>query len=78
MKKKWYEIVANLLHIKVSENKEIVDLVLEGLERNKELYHARFCPCEFERKIENVCPCLKLRETGVCKCGLFECKKNEN
>jgi ferredoxin-thioredoxin reductase catalytic chain len=77
----WWEQVAKRLGVHINPNTEIRDTVLEGLERNKEKYGARYCPCEnieyYERKDQPrpatlVCPCFAMRSEGTCRCGLFD------
>lgn len=57
------------------DDQELVDTINEGLERNKELYGKRYCPCSLERTDDTVCPCKNFREQtepGFCHCGKFE------
>lgn len=34
------------------------------------------CPCEVQKTLDNLCPCLEMRKTGVCRCGLFVAKES--
>jgi ferredoxin-thioredoxin reductase catalytic chain len=77
----WYEQVAKRLGVHINPNTEVRDIVLEGLERNKEKYGARYCPCEnidyYERKDQPrpatlICPCFAMRTEKDCRCGLFK------
>lgn len=60
-----------------SINKEIEDVIFEGLEQKKLLLGARFCPCKIAITIENICPCKEFRTEGYCHCGLFKIKDME-
>lgn len=66
---KWYEIIAKRYGFDV--NQDVKDIVLEGLERNKAHYGARYCPCRLDRTVDTICPCREFREEGHCHCGLF-------
>lgn len=59
--------------IKVTNNKEIVKTVLEGLKHNKEKYGKKYCPCSLERSEDTVCMCKEFREMeeGICHCQLY-------
>jgi ferredoxin-thioredoxin reductase catalytic subunit len=50
----------------INPDKEIVELIREGLRRNK-----GFCPCKLEKTEDNICKCKEFRETGVCHCMLY-------
>jgi ferredoxin-thioredoxin reductase catalytic chain len=74
----WWEQVAKRLGVHINPNTEVRDTVLEGLERNKEKYGARYCPCLNPSYYQtggtaatSVCPCYKMRNNGICHCGLF-------
>ena len=58
---------------KLSENKEHVKLIVEGL-RKKE----RFCPCRVQKTEENICCCTDFIENGHCCCKLWEKVGEEN
>ena len=72
-----------------SEDKELIEMIEEGLTRNKLLYSKRYCPCfiiigktkEERNKADNrVCPCkpalkVEIPKDGKCHCGIF-CSKN--
>ncbi len=66
--------------IKLNPNKKIVEMVLDGLLRNKEKNGEAYCPCRIpsgdrEKDKEIICPCafhiLEIEEDGNCKCRLF-------
>lgn len=63
--------------MKVTDNKEIRRIVLDGLKRNKEKYGKRYCPCSFIRNEDTVCPCKEFREMeeGICHCQLYTKEK---
>jgi ferredoxin-thioredoxin reductase catalytic subunit len=54
--------------IKVSEDKEVVEAIKEGLKKN-----GGYCPCRIERTSETKCMCKEFREQteGECHCGLY-------
>ena len=60
--------------------KEILNIVMEGLAKNKDKYGKRYCPCrivtgneEGDKKI--ICPCIyhkgEIENDGMCHCMLF-------
>lgn len=57
--------------IRVNEN--VKDLIQKGLNKNKELYGKRYCPCAVEHTDDTVCMCKEFREMkeGTCHCGLY-------
>lgn len=55
-------------------NNEMRDLIIEGLNRNREKYGVPYCPCKLPKIIDNICPCKEFRETGNCECGLYVTK----
>ena len=66
--------------IKLNDNKTILNTIVNGLMRNKELYGEYYCPCrniEACRKAgkDLICPCINhlkgVREDGHCHCWLF-------
>ena len=68
---------------KLNENEEILNLVLEGLARNKQQHGKRYCPCRLlsgnpaEDKAK-ICPCQwhkdEITEAGMCHCQLYFAK----
>jgi ferredoxin-thioredoxin reductase catalytic subunit len=56
----------------LTENYILRGAVIEGLERNVDLWGAPYCPCKLEKVDKNICPCEEMRETRNCHCGLFE------
>lgn len=65
----WYHDWAWKNGFQVSE--EMEECINAGLERNKSVNGARYCPCKLDLVASNVCPCVELRTTGHCHCGLF-------
>ena len=64
----------------VNPDKEIYDIVIDGLVRNKEKTGKQYCPCrivtgdeEQDKKI--ICPCIyhkdEIEKDGMCHCALF-------
>lgn len=65
---------------KLNPDKEILDIVIEGLVNNKEKNGKQYCPCrivtddkEQDKKI--ICPCIyhktEIEKNGMCHCELF-------
>ncbi len=65
---------------KVNPEKEIYDIVIDGLAINKEKYGKQYCPCrivtgdeEQDKKI--ICPCIyhkdEIEKDSMCHCALF-------
>lgn len=58
------------LKVVVSENKEVVAAIREGLKKND-----GYCPCEFDKTPDTKCMCKNFREMdteGYCHCGLYK------
>lgn len=64
----------------ITDNKEIKEAVLAGLQRNKEKYGKRYCPCSLVRDDDTVCMCKEFREMeeGICHCQLYIKTKDES
>lgn len=64
----------------ITDNKEIKEAVLAGLQRNKEKYGKRYCPCSLVRDDDTVCMCKEFREMeeGMCHCQLYIKTKDES
>ncbi len=65
---------------KLNPDKEMLDIVIEGLAKNQEKYGKRYCPCRIitDNKEENkkiICPCAyhkeEIEKNGMCYCTLF-------
>jgi ferredoxin-thioredoxin reductase catalytic subunit len=68
----WHEKYAQKVGAKI--NKEMEEMVLDGLEQKKQLFGIRYCPCLTvdAHSMDTVCPCKEFREENTCRCGLFE------
>lgn len=66
--------------VRVTDNKEVKETVLAGLQRNKEKYGKRYCPCSLVRDDDTVCMCKEFREMeeGMCHCQLYIKTKDES
>jgi len=54
--------------IRLSEDKELVQEIIEKLKKN-----GNYCPCRIEKTEETKCMCKEFREQeiGECHCGLY-------
>ena len=60
--------------IKKTEDKELWDLIQQGLNKNKEKYGKRYCPCSLDRSDDTVCMCKEFRDAPkgtTCHCGIY-------
>ena len=64
----------------LNPNKKDLDLILEGLEKNREKHGVPYCPCRVitndkEKDREIICPCVfhrgEIEINGYCLCRLF-------
>lgn len=64
----------------LNKNKEILDLILTGLSKNKEKYGYPYCPCRIItgntlKDKDKICPCKyhikEIENNGSCHCNLF-------
>lgn len=62
----WLNKVSTQLGYIVSSNDKKVDGILEALNRKD-----GHCPCGGNGD-QFLCPCVIMREKGICKCGLYE------
>lgn len=74
------EAYAKAKGFKLNPNKKDLDLILEGLEKNREKHGVPYCPC---RALSNdkakdrdiICPCVfhrgEIEINGYCLCRLF-------
>ena len=53
-------------NMKLNENSEHVDKILEGLKRKD-----GHCPCVITQTDDTICPCKKMREESKCCCKLY-------
>lgn len=76
----WAVAYAKRKGYKLNPDNEMVQLVVEGLAKNKAELGKQYCPCrivsgdvEQDRKI--ICPCVyhhdEIKENGSCHCSLF-------
>ena len=52
----------------------LINSMIIGLKRNKELYGKRYCPCRLEHTDENICFCQEFKQQPVgstCHCGIY-------
>lgn len=64
--KVWLNKVSNQMGYIVSSNEVRVNGILEALNRK-----GGHCPCGGNGD-QFLCPCVIMREKGICKCGLYE------
>ena len=62
--------------IKITDDKELAQDILNKLKENQEKYGKRYCPCippYLYNSDDNVCICKSFEaiEEGTCHCGLF-------
>lgn len=62
--------------VRITDDKEIKETVLAGLQRNKEKYGKRYC--SLVRTDDTVCMCKEFREMEEGTCQLYIKTKNEN
>lgn len=82
------QIAEELLHMHLAKAYEqMAELIkndkrraLAGLQRNKEKYGKRYCPCSLVRNDDTVCMCKEFREMeeGMCHCQLYVKTKDES
>lgn len=74
------EAYAKSKRFKLNSNKNELDTILEGLEKNREKHKAPYCPCRLitgdkEKDREIICPCVfhrgEIEINGKCLCKLF-------
>lgn len=52
-------------------NEDVKELIQTGLEKNKERYGKRYCPCAVEHTDDTVCMCKEFREMKEGHCELY-------
>lgn len=62
----WLKKITDVTGYIVSDNDKKVDGILGALNRKN-----GHCPCGGNGD-QFLCPCINMREKGICKCGLFE------
>lgn len=50
----------------INPDDKVVQLLVEGIRKKN-----GHCPCEILQTPDTLCPCLKMRTEGICRCGLF-------
>ncbi|MFW6243229.1 MAG: ferredoxin-thioredoxin reductase catalytic domain-containing protein [bacterium] len=58
--------IASKYNMKVNNDQEIVQLILNGLEKRD-----GHCPCLVIKNEDSLCPCKSMREKQICKCKLY-------
>ena len=64
-----------MLKIVMTSDDDIKRAVMSRLEKNREEFGKRYCPCALEKTDDTVCMCKAFREqafAGECHCGLYE------
>jgi ferredoxin-thioredoxin reductase catalytic subunit len=65
---------------KLNPDKEMLDIIIDGLAKNQEKYGKRYCPCRIltddeEENKKIICPCVfheeEIELNGMCHCALF-------
>ena len=64
-----------MLKIVMTSDEDIKKCILAQLEKRKEKYGKKYCPCSLDMNDDTVCMCKTFREqnfAGECHCGLYE------
>lgn len=64
-----------MLKIRMTDDIELRNIILSKLNKNKEEFGERYCPCKLVKNIDTICMCKEFREqdfAGECHCGLYE------
>lgn len=69
---KFWRILGGKAEFELSEDIEQVKKVRGALERRKERYGEKYCPCQIDRTSDTICPCKTYRESGNCQCKLYK------
>jgi len=79
--RKMVESIARTKGWKLNPDKELREALISALTYNRLNYGRPYCPCKPEKVDQNVCPCRpykdypgseeRIKEKGVCYCGLF-------
>lgn len=56
---------------KLTDDTQVLSEVTAGLTANQREFGKPYCPCATEQTEDTVCKCKKLREEGICCCGLY-------
>jgi len=60
--------------VKKTEDKELWELIQQGLSKKKEKYGERYCPCSFINDKDHICMCKEFRDSPIgttCHCGIY-------
>jgi len=85
--RKFAQKYAEKAGFRLNPDKAMLELVIEGLARNKLFYGAQYCPCrpvsgDKEEDKKKICPCIwhkqEIAEDGHCKCMLFFATEGED
>lgn len=78
--REFVEKYANHGDYALNPDQQILDLVIEGLARNKAVHGKRYCPCRMltgnlEEDKAKICPCKwhkdEIEADGMCHCQLY-------
>ena len=58
--------------MELSDDLEHVSKIRAGLQRNKNKYGEKYCPCRLDHIEDTICPCKEYRESGNCHCKLYK------
>lgn len=51
----------------LNENRNVVDKIVNRIKINN-----GHCPCQIQKAKETICPCVELKNTGICYCQLYK------
>lgn len=60
--------------IKKTDDKELWELIQQGLSKKKEKYGKRYCPCSLVNDEDHICMCKEFRDSPLgttCHCGIY-------
>lgn len=78
--KEFVEKYATKAGYRLNPDQQILDMVIEGLARNKHIHGKRYCPCRLlsgnlEEDRQKICPCKwhkdEIEADGKCHCQLY-------
>ena len=69
---KFWRSLGQVAKYELNDDLDRVRLIRTGLERIKNIYGERYCPCAIDRTPDTICPCKNYRETGNCRCKLYK------
>ena len=69
---KFWQVLGGKAEFELSSDLGQVKKVREALEKRKEKYGEKYCPCQIDRTPDTICPCKTYRETGNCQCKLYK------